>query len=95
MKCFRKKKTNIVWFLLYVESKKVDHTETDQAGGRQALECEGKGEMVEMLANRNRLPTVKRKTPEDAMHNMVTRVNIMYLKVVKREYILNVFTTHK
>ena len=52
MKCFRKKKTNTVWFLLYVESKKVEHTETDQAGGHQALECEGKGEMVEMLANR-------------------------------------------
>ena len=37
----------------------------------------------ETLASRNNLPIIRGKTSEDAMYNMVTRVNIIYLKVVK------------
>ena len=37
----------------------------------------------ETLVSRNNLPIIRGKTSEDAMYNMVTRVNIIYLKVVK------------
>ena len=55
--------------------KKIKHTETEQNVGCQALEYEGNGEMI---ANRNKLPIIRWKSSEDAMHNMVTIELILY-----------------
>ena len=92
MKYVRERKTNTVWFHIFVESKKAKLIETEKTDCCQGLEG---GENEGMLDKEYKPFIFKWISSGDLMYSLVTVVNITVLCTWKllREWILNVLTT--